>query len=212
VGVFLIAGLVLGALLAEWLGDHLTLPSLHPALAAIVRALFQMGIIAGAMVLGVGLARLVSAPVLDHLSLYVELLATGRTIDSAKGLRWEILQSMARALYFVLRAPGIFLLALIPFVGPILGALWGAHALAVQETDAALTRRGLDFHRRRLWHRRYRAESLGFGLAGLVPVLAFPINLLLAPIVTPSLATGATLLVLDLERDASAPALPAPPR
>ncbi len=46
-----------------------------------------------------------------------------------------------------------------------------------------------------MWHRRYRAESLGFGLAGLV-ILFLPLaNLLLVP----ALAVGATRLVLELQ-------------
>jgi CysZ protein len=80
-------------------------------------------------------------------------------------------------------------------VGPVLAALWGAHALAFQAGDAALGRRGLTFREKRAWHRRWRAESEGFGLAGLVTLLVPFANLLLAP----ALAVGATLLVLDLE-------------
>ena len=70
--------------------------------------------------------------------------------------------------FFLLAAPGVFILSLIPIVGPPLGLLWGAYALALQQTDAALARRGLDFSERRAWHRYWKLESMGFGITGLL--------------------------------------------
>jgi uncharacterized protein involved in cysteine biosynthesis len=97
----------------------------------------------------------------------------------------------------------------------VAGTLWGAHALAFQQTDAPLARRGRDFRARREWHRRYRAESIGFGLAGLVTLLV-PI---LIPFIGPVLTAGGTLLVIEFEEGLPAPdpahteaaAAPAPP-
>jgi uncharacterized protein involved in cysteine biosynthesis len=77
----------------------------------------------------------------------------------------------------------------------VLGAVWGAHALAFQLTDAALARRGLAFGARRAWHKRFRPESLGFGLMALAALVVPFANLLLAPVLT----VGGTLLVLELE-------------
>src|SRR5262249_34307386 len=60
----------------------------------------------------------------------------------------------------------------------------------------------------RLWHQRWLAESLGFGLAALFVFLVPFANLLLGP----ALAIGGTLLVLDLEPERVAEsAPPAPP-
>ena len=73
-------------------------------------------------------------------------------------------------------------------------------------TDPALTRRGLSFREKRRWHRAWRAESMGFGLAGMVGLLVPFANLLLGP----ALVAGGTLLVLDLE-DVDADAPPAGP-
>jgi CysZ protein len=73
-------------------------------------------------------------------------------------------------------------------------------------TDPALTRRGLSFSDKRRWHRRWRAESLGFGLAGMLGLLVPFANL----VVGPALVAGGTLLVLDLEDvDAERPQQPA---
>ena len=46
---------------------------------------------------------------------------------------------------FALAMPGIVLVGFVPFVGPPLSALWAAHALAFQNTEPALGRRGLAF-------------------------------------------------------------------
>ena len=88
-------------------------------------------------------------------------------------------------------------------MGPVFGAFWGAHALAFQQTDMALGRRGLSFRARRAWHRRFRAESLGFGLMGLILLVVPVANVLLVPVLT----VGGTLLVLELE-GTEAPARP----
>lgn len=161
-----------------------------PALVAIWITCLGSGLL-----LGLALALLVTAPILERFSRRVERVVRGRAGDHDQGLGWEVGQSVRSAAYFLAAAPGVFLVGLVPLVGPVLAALWGAHALAFQQTEAPLTRRGLSFDSRREWHRRWRPESLGFGLAGLVTLLVPLANLLLAP----ALTAGATLLVLELE-------------
>jgi CysZ protein len=105
------------------------------------------------------------------------------------------MQSFRGTLFFLAAAPGVLLLGLIPLVGPPLAILWGAFALAFQQTDAALARRGLAFADRRAWHRYWNLESLGFGVTGLVTLIVPFANIL----VIPALTVGGTLLVLELE-------------
>ncbi len=93
-------------------------------------------------------------------------------------------------------APGVFLLGFVPVIGPLLSLLWGARAVAFQMTDPVLSRRGMSFAAKRRWHREWLYESEGFGLAGMVGLLAPFANLALGP----ALVAGGTLLVLDLER------------
>ncbi len=145
--------------------------------------------------LGLGVALALASPILDRLSRQVEDRARGRATDSGKGFRWEAAQAFRGSLYFLAAAPGVFLLGLIPVVGPFLSVAWGGRAVAFQMTDPALTRRGLSFREKRLWHRAWRAESMGFGLAGMVGLLVPFANLVLGP----ALVAGGTLLVLDLE-------------
>jgi uncharacterized protein involved in cysteine biosynthesis len=71
-------------------------------------------------------------------------------------------------------------------------------------TDPALSRRGLRLADKRRWHRDWRVETQGFGLAGLIGLIVPFANLLLGP----ALVTGGTLLVLDLEAAAGSRARP----
>jgi CysZ protein len=194
---FMAAGLVLGlfaipgieALFAQRLGSARTWFRVGALVAIWITC------VGSGLLLGLALALLVTAPILERFSRRVELLVRGRAGDRSQGLGWEVAQSIRSAAYFLAAAPGVFLVGLVPLVGPFLGALWGAHALAFQQTEAPLTRRGLSFEARRQWHRRMRPESLGFGLAGLVTLVVPLVNLLL----TPALTAGATLLVLELD-------------
>ncbi|MFI5184786.1 MAG: EI24 domain-containing protein [Vicinamibacteria bacterium] len=172
--------------LPDWLG-------LSVALAVWIATL------AAGAILGLAVALVLSAPLLERLSRQVETAARGSAMGGTpSGLRWEIAQSLRSAAYFALRMPGILVVGLVPILGPGLSWLWAAHALAIQTTDAALSRRGLDFAARRAWHRRYRPESLGLGFASLI-CLFIPCAALL---VAPALVTGGTLLVLDLTEPA----------
>jgi uncharacterized protein involved in cysteine biosynthesis len=135
-----------------------------------------------------------AASLLDRLSRDVEAAARGQVFTRQSGLRWEVEQSVRAAGYFLVRMPGIVAVGFVPFVGPALSALWAAHALAFQNTEPALGRRGLEFSVRRAWHRRHRAESLGLGFASLVCLLVPCAGFLLAP----ALVTAGTLLVLEL--------------
>jgi CysZ protein len=141
------------------------------------------------------------------LSQQVEARARGRAPGSGRGFRWETTQALRGSLYFLAAAPGVFLLGLIPVVGPFLSVAWGGRAVAFQMTDPALARRGLSFADKRRWHRSWRAESLGFGLAGMLGLLVPFANLVIGP----ALVAGGTLLVLDLEEvDAERPQATSP--
>ncbi len=161
-----------------------------------VSLLLWFATVGGAVFLGLGVALLLASPLLDRLSRIVELAASGAEGGAGRGLRFEVAQSLRGALYFLIAAPGVFLLGFIPLIGPLLSVLWGARAVAFQMTDPALTRRGLSFAQKRRWHRDWLFESEGFGLAGMVALLVPFANLLLGP----ALVAGGTLLVLDLEQ------------
>lgn len=156
--------------------------------------------------LGLGVALAFASPILEQLSRQVELRTRGRAAESGRGLRWEAGQALRGSLHFLAAAPLVFLLGLVPVVGPFLSLLWGARAVAFQMTDPALTRRGLSFAEKRRWHRGWRPETLGFGLAGMVGLLVPLANLLLGP----ALVAGGTLLVLSLE-ELGEPVVPADP-
>jgi CysZ protein len=152
-------------------------------------------VVGSGVFLGLGLALLVAAPLLVQLSRQVEARVAGSAIGAGGALGGRVAESLRSALYIPAAAPGVFLLGLVPVVGPVLSAVWGAAAIALQTTDPALARRGLRFAGRWRWHREWLAESQGFGLAGMVGLLVPLANLLLAP----AMIVGGTLLVIDLE-------------
>jgi CysZ protein len=157
--------------------------------------LLWTAVVGSGVFLGFGVALLLAAPALEQLSRQVEARVRGSSVDSSRGFVWELAQSLRGGVYFLLAAPGVLLLGLIPVVGPFLAAMWGGRAVAYQMTDPALTRRGLGFKGRWRWHHEWLPESQGFGLAGMVGLLVPFANLLLAP----ALVAGGTLLVLALE-------------
>lgn len=193
-------GVFVAAYSLRWVGS-LVLPEadrLPAVLALFLTLALWTGTLGSGALIGLALALFLAAPVLERLSRRVEARARGQVAAAETGMRWEVAQSLKSSLYFLAAAPGVLLLGLIPLAGPALGALWGAHALAFQLTDATLARRGLAFRARRVWHKRFRPESLGFGLMSLAALVVPFANLLLAPVLT----VGGTLLVLELEESA----------
>src|SRR4029079_7249440 len=73
-------------------------PTLGFALSLVV----WIGTLISGLVLGLAAALLLSAPVLDLLSLKVDSLVRGERIDSSRGLGWEIWQSFRGTLFFVI--------------------------------------------------------------------------------------------------------------
>jgi len=189
----MIAGLLAGAFVLPWVGDVVPQRSDTGIGGLLFTATLYVGLPILGLLLGLAAALALAGVLLDRLSTAVAA-AEGAPADADVSLAWELRQSLRAALYFGLRAPGMFLVALIPIVGPILGTLWGAHALSIAATDTPLARGGLDFHERRAWHRRHRPESLGFGLLGFLTLFVPFANLLFAP----ALCVAAMRLVLEL--------------
>jgi uncharacterized protein involved in cysteine biosynthesis len=195
--VLLVAGLRLGLFLGPWVEAHLgpAPESTAPWVVGLSAVLLRLATVGVSMALGFGLALALTAPVLEQVSRRVEAKVRGESVDQGRGLGFEAREAAIGGLYFLGAAALAFLIGLIPIAGPPLAALWAAYALAFQLTDPALTRRGLSFREKRAWHRAHRAESEGFGLAGLVAMLVPFANLFLGP----AMAAGGTLLVLDAE-------------
>jgi CysZ protein len=88
----------------------------------------------------------------------------------------------------------LLLAGLIPFVGqtvvPVVGALVGGWALAIELTGVAFVRRGLHLRQRRQALRRNRALALGFGTTVFLLFLVPGVNVLAMP----AAVAGATLL------------------
>jgi uncharacterized protein involved in cysteine biosynthesis len=196
--VGVIGGLFLGAYSMRWLeGALLPAPGrISAGLGVVLLLALWVGALAAGVILGLGVALLLSAPILERLSRRVEEYVRV-VLPGSGGLRWEIAQSLKSGLYFLAAAPVLLLLSIVPVIGPVAGLAWSSHALAMQQTEMPLARRGLDFRARLRWQRRYLAESLGFGAAGLLILIVPCANFLLAP----ALTVGGTLMVLELDED-----------
>ncbi|MGH9323277.1 MAG: EI24 domain-containing protein [Vicinamibacteria bacterium] len=195
-GVLLVAGFILGVWAAPLVEARIAAGQTVPAWLSLPRSFFiWVATLSAGAAAGFGVALLLVSPILDQLSRRVEARVRGFLDDRGQGLTWEVVQSLRGAFYFLAAAPGVLLLAFIPIAGPPLAFLWAAYALGFQFFDPPLTRRGLDFAAKRAWHRRHRAEAIGFGAAGLFALFIPLADLLVAP----TLAAAATLLVLDLE-------------
>jgi hypothetical protein len=190
-------GMVAGAFLAPLIEARLApSPAQVPALLglALTRSLW-CGVGVASTALGLAMSLLVTAPLLDRLSRKVEAQLGGRGAGPAPAERWDVLLSMRTGLVFVGAALLALGLSMVPLVGPFLSAALSAPLLAYQAIDPTLTRRDLSFAHKKIWHLRWRAEVVGFGLAALVALLIPLLNAFLPP----ALAVGATRLVLDLE-------------
>lgn len=196
--VGVIGGLFLGAYSMRWLeGAVLPAPSrISAAVGVVLMLALWIGALGAGVILGLAVALLLSSPILERLSRRVEEYVRV-ALPGGGGLRWEILQSLKSGLYLLGAAPVLLLLSIVPVFGPVAGLTWSAHALALQETEMPLARRGLDFRARLRWQRRYLAESLGFGAAALIVLLVPCANFILAP----ALTVGGTLMVLELDED-----------
>jgi CysZ protein len=193
----IMGGVVMGTFSIRWF-ENSVLPAqgtMSPIASLLLTLAFWAGAMAAGILAGLAIALMLASPVLDALSRRVEERQSGGAPAVGAGLRWEILEASKGIAYFLAAAPVVLIVSLIPLVGAPIALLWGSHALALQQTDPALTRRGLAFKQRRGWHKRYRAESLGFGVAGWALLLIPFANLLLLP----ALTVGATRLVMELE-------------
>jgi uncharacterized protein involved in cysteine biosynthesis len=171
------------------------------AFGPVITLTIWIGLLAAGAVGGLAVALLLTAPALEQLSRKAEAQLGIAVPADGRSAWWEVAESFRGALYFLIATPLVFLLSLVPVVGPPVALLWGSYALSFQQTDVPLARRGLNFAARRAWHRRWRAESIGFGLAGLFTLIVpFAIFLL-----TPALAVGGTLLVLELKEGVDLP-------
>ncbi len=186
VGAGLVAGFVFGPSVADRLVEG------EGGLRSLWRLGARIAMLLAGVAAGLGLSLVLTAPFQDLLSKRVEQDVRGSVEEASRGFRWEVSQFFRGALYFLVRAPLIPILALVPIVGPGLALLWAGHTVAFQQTDPTLGRRGLDFDTRRQWHRRYRFESLGFGFASMVALVVPIANLL----VLPTLVIGGTRLAL----------------
>jgi CysZ protein len=171
-------------------------------LRELVRALAAVAIIVAFVFLSfifyVGLTLAIGDPFYEKISVRVEDRLGG--VPNAVNLPWwkEIRRSIGEALrllvFSVVVAVLVFAVGLLPvagqIAGPVIGALVGGWALAVELTGIAFARRGVRLRERRRILRGRRWLALGFGVSVFVCFL-IPLGAIL---VMPAAVAGATLL------------------
>ncbi|WP_345751153.1 EI24 domain-containing protein [Microbacterium rhizophilus] len=169
-----------------------------PVAADLLRWLIGIALMGGALVLAVvtftALTLLVGEPFYDRIWRSVERDLGGVVPDAPYGIRSSIGDAAGLLGKGLLSALCAGLVALIPVVGGIAGAVIGAalngRVIADELSSRGLTARGLDASRRAALLRAYRARVLGFGVAVhvcfLVPFAAIA--------VMPAAVAGAALL------------------
>jgi uncharacterized protein involved in cysteine biosynthesis len=150
------------------------------------------------LLIALALTLLISAPLLDRLARRRGSMSAEPAERSAR-LRWDLSECFRGPLWFVAFLPLIALVGLLPVVGPLVAFVVAGAVLGRQTLEAALARLGYAVDVRRAWHREWRWESLGFGLAGLVTLVVFGLDFFLAP----ALALGAQRLVAEIEQPAA---------
>jgi CysZ protein len=117
-----------------------------------------------------------------------------RDIPFWRQLPRSIVESSRLLVRTVLNGVLVFVIALIPVagqvVGPVLGAFLGGWAIALELTSVPFERRGLVLRDRRQRLGQRRALTLGFGVAAFVCLLIPGVDVLLMP----GAVAGATLL------------------
>jgi len=99
----------------------------------------------------------------------------------------------------------VFLIGLVPvagqILGPVLGALLGGWAVALELTSVPFERRGMHLRQRRLRLRGRRSMALGFGAAAFVVFLVPGLDVLLMP----AAVAGATMLARRVNGESEPP-------
>ena len=194
--LLLMLGLFLGAFLAAFLQKILfgvAGRDISPWFEFLAVTGLWIGSLGAGGICGIAAGFAILGPLFEKVSEKVEEVS-GLSVHRSPGLKWEIIQSLKTAGFFAISAPIAVLLGLVPIVGPLLSLIFTGYRLAFRNCDIALLRRQMSFGDRRAFHSRFRPETLGFGMAG---VLLFPVISIFA---TPIYVVGATRLVADLER------------
>ena len=145
-------------------------------------------------------ANIVAAPFNALLSEKIEVLLTGRQVESGssfiKMMRDSILSQLRKLVYILIWSAALLLVSLIPvinFAAPVLWVIFGSWLISLEYLDYPMGNHELSFRREKQILSRRRGLALGFG--GSVMVLtSIP---LLNFIVMPVSVAGATVLWVE---------------
>jgi hypothetical protein len=203
-GMFLTAGAGSGLYLLQYV-ENVVIPApgaVGETLGVMVPFLLGVGLVGAGGYVGLTLALLACAPLLQKVALEAQ-----RAVRPAEPAPGDLGQALRASALLAVTSPLVLLLAMLPLVGPVLAALLASYGLAAQQTEVGLARAYPTLRERLAWHRRYLPEVLGFGFSGVMLVIVPCAGFLVAA----SLAAGAAFLVLEFEEGRSVPDSPEAP-
>ncbi len=178
------------------------------ALAGVATLLFVLLVVvlaAGALLVFVAVAGLVSGPFCERLSEAVEEIVTGEPLPPFRALHYlrelarGIGHALRRVLTAVIGAILLFALSFVPVIGTIaavaVGAYFASRASAYDCYDSVLGRRQLAYRAKHAFLATHRARSLGLGTATAALLIVPGVNLVALGVGS----IGATLAIHELE-------------
>lgn len=199
--VNLLLFIVLTALLVQQFGYLLNLmmvylPSWLEFLAWILLCLVALFVV---LVYGYSFSlvtNVIAAPFYGFLAERTEELVTGKKPEGETLLQMiprTMLRELRKIWYFVWRGLLVFLLALIPVLGPLIVVLWAAWSMSIQYSDYAADNHQWPFRKLRQSLGSCGQSSIGFGALVMLGTMVPLLNIL----VIPAAVIGGTLLWLE---------------
>lgn len=130
------------------------------------------------------ITNVIAAPFYGFLAEKTEELTTGQSVDGESLLQMiprTVVREIRKLWYFIWRSLFFLLVSLVPLVGPVIAAIWGAWSMSVQYSDYAADSHQIPFIglRRMLGARLYSA--LGFGAMVMLGMMVPVLNIFIMP-------------------------------
>ncbi|MCW8194398.1 sulfate transporter CysZ [Proteobacteria bacterium 005FR1] len=130
------------------------------------------------------ITNVIAAPFYGFLAEKAEELTTGQALDGESLVQMiprTVLRELRKLWYFIWRSLFFLILSLVPLIGPVIAAIWGAWSMSIQYSDYAADNHQTAFTRLRqlLGMRLYSA--LGFGAVVMLGMMVPVLNIFIMP-------------------------------
>lgn len=130
------------------------------------------------------ITNVIAAPFYGFLAEKAEELTTGQTLDGESLLQMiprTVLRELRKLWYFLWRSLFFLILSLVPLVGPLIAAIWGAWSMSIQYSDYAADNHQTAFVRLRQLLATRLYSALGFGAVVMLGMMVPVLNIFIMP-------------------------------